>query len=311
MTFEQLKYFSKIVECGSINTAAKHCFISYTAMSKSLKNLEDELGLCLLNRNRNGISLTEDGEIFYNDITSILQMQEKWKKMASKKQQSPPKKLRVYATYFYTNYVFQDLTPTLRKNNYFLEYYPCLYEMIEPLLLNAADKSNTLAFTSRFLKQPSFEPFALAHGYSVHHLFTDGFLAYFNRSWFEQTYGKETTIIDAKELWHMSYVKDIAANNILPYFSLFNPDMPYYLTNIDIDIFPYLKKEKTFAFLNSSQKQKIEEANPHVKGVKIANAPLPLKIDYYFLYPSKIDQENYLLIELIKDYFAKNFAYNY
>ena len=155
--------------------------------------------------------------------------------------------------------------------------------MVKPLLLNAIDKSTTLAFTSTFPKQPSIERFFRAHDYTTHHLFTDSFLAYFNRKWFEKTFGEKTLEIEAKTLWSMSYVTSIDASDILPFWTLFNPDMPHYSLNVTDDFFGFLQNDNTFYITNASQKPKIEQDNPYVKGIKIKNPPMPLKNEYYFL----------------------------
>ena len=72
MTFEQLYYFSKVYETGSINSAANACYISYQAMSKSLKNLEHELDMPLMIRTHAGASFTPEGRIFYEDCQNCL-----------------------------------------------------------------------------------------------------------------------------------------------------------------------------------------------------------------------------------------------
>ena len=71
------------------------------------------------------------------------------------------------------------------------------------------------------------------------------------------------------------------------------------------------KNDNTFYITNASQKPKIEQDNPYVKGIKIKNPPMPLKIEYYFLYPSKLTKEAFLLCEFIKEYFAVNYKSNY
>lgn len=53
---------------GSISKAANSLFISQPAITKSIKKLENELGITLFNRTPKGVSLTENGKIFYEFI---------------------------------------------------------------------------------------------------------------------------------------------------------------------------------------------------------------------------------------------------
>ena len=45
MTLLQLKYIVKIVECGSMNEASHELYVSQPALSSSVKELENELGI--------------------------------------------------------------------------------------------------------------------------------------------------------------------------------------------------------------------------------------------------------------------------
>jgi len=53
---------------GSISKAANFLYISQPAITKSIKKLEDELGITLFNRSPKGVTLTENGKVFYEFI---------------------------------------------------------------------------------------------------------------------------------------------------------------------------------------------------------------------------------------------------
>ncbi len=53
---------------GSITKAANSLYISQPAITKSIKKLETDLGITLFNRGPKGVTLTENGKIFYNFI---------------------------------------------------------------------------------------------------------------------------------------------------------------------------------------------------------------------------------------------------
>ncbi|MDO4921782.1 MAG: LysR family transcriptional regulator [Phascolarctobacterium sp.] len=62
---KQIKYFQAVVRCKNFTEAAEECFISQSAISQQLQNLENELGVRLLNRENRKFSLTPAGEHFY------------------------------------------------------------------------------------------------------------------------------------------------------------------------------------------------------------------------------------------------------
>ena len=65
MRFEQLQHLIETVESGSISEASKNLYISQQGLSDSLRRLENEIGIAILNRNKKGCTLTKQGESFY------------------------------------------------------------------------------------------------------------------------------------------------------------------------------------------------------------------------------------------------------
>lgn len=71
MTIETYYNFIKIVECGSILSAAQELRIAQPALSTQLKKLEENLGVRLIDRGAKKITLTSAGEIFYKNAQTI------------------------------------------------------------------------------------------------------------------------------------------------------------------------------------------------------------------------------------------------
>ncbi|WP_169569258.1 LysR family transcriptional regulator [Sneathiella limimaris] len=69
---EDMALFAKIVESGSITGAADHLGLAKSAVSKRLSDLEESLGVQLLNRTTRKSSLTEAGQRFYTQSQKIL-----------------------------------------------------------------------------------------------------------------------------------------------------------------------------------------------------------------------------------------------
>ncbi|GKX67260.1 LysR family transcriptional regulator [Inconstantimicrobium mannanitabidum] len=74
MDIKQLKYFLTIADEEQITSAAKKLHISQPPLSYQLKNLEEELGVKLLERGSRKIHLTPAGRILRNRAEQIIQL---------------------------------------------------------------------------------------------------------------------------------------------------------------------------------------------------------------------------------------------
>jgi DNA-binding transcriptional LysR family regulator len=72
MDLRQLRHFVAVFERGNLSKAADDIAISQPALTRSIKTLEDELGVELLERHARGASPTAAGERFYHHAKSIL-----------------------------------------------------------------------------------------------------------------------------------------------------------------------------------------------------------------------------------------------
>ena len=72
MDFRELRYFSYVAELKSFTRAATHLRIAQPALSRCLRQLEEELGVTLLNRHGRGVTLTEAGETLYEQAQHLL-----------------------------------------------------------------------------------------------------------------------------------------------------------------------------------------------------------------------------------------------
>lgn len=72
MELRQLRYFVAVAEEGNISRAAKKIFLTQPALSRQIKALEDEIGLCLLERQAHSIRLTKTGEALLVEARELL-----------------------------------------------------------------------------------------------------------------------------------------------------------------------------------------------------------------------------------------------
>lgn len=73
MRFEQLEYLAAVTRLGSLRRAAEELHISQPALSETLRNLERELGVTLMERKREGACLSEEGRDLLPHIMEVLE----------------------------------------------------------------------------------------------------------------------------------------------------------------------------------------------------------------------------------------------
>ena len=69
---ELYRVFKEVAEAGNITAAAQTLFISQSAVSQSIKQLEAELQTRLFARNSRGVTLTADGRMLYEYVRSAM-----------------------------------------------------------------------------------------------------------------------------------------------------------------------------------------------------------------------------------------------
>ena len=73
INFELYRVFYTVANTGNITKAAEELMISQPAISKSIKNLEEQLGGQLFIRTKRGVILTDEGREFYNYISRAME----------------------------------------------------------------------------------------------------------------------------------------------------------------------------------------------------------------------------------------------
>ncbi|WP_145538064.1 DNA-binding transcriptional regulator YafC [Yersinia kristensenii] len=69
---DELITFVTVVECGSFSRAAEQLEQANSVVSRTIKKLENKLGVTLLNRTTRQISLTQEGENYFRRVQNIL-----------------------------------------------------------------------------------------------------------------------------------------------------------------------------------------------------------------------------------------------
>ncbi len=74
INFEYYKVFYNVAKNKNITKAADELMISQPAVSRSIKNLEEQIGCNLFTRGKTGVNLTEEGKTLYNEIKNAIEI---------------------------------------------------------------------------------------------------------------------------------------------------------------------------------------------------------------------------------------------
>ena len=90
MNILHMKYAVEVAKAGSLNKASENLYVALPNVSRSIKELEADLGIAIFDRSAKGVTLTPEGEEFIGYAKSILkqieQVEELYKDGSPKKQ---------------------------------------------------------------------------------------------------------------------------------------------------------------------------------------------------------------------------------
>ena len=81
MELQQLKYFREVAEREHVTRAAEKLFVSESAVSRAVSQLEEELGVPLFYRRGRTIVLSRYGRLFLDHVTRALNVLESGKRL--------------------------------------------------------------------------------------------------------------------------------------------------------------------------------------------------------------------------------------
>lgn len=92
MDTNRLRQFCVIAESGSMTKASQLLYITHSGLSKSMKLLQEELGLVLLRPSGRGLALTDEGMLIYRRAKEFLEQEERLFKITK---EALPKTLKI------------------------------------------------------------------------------------------------------------------------------------------------------------------------------------------------------------------------
>ena len=72
MNYDYYRVFLAVAKHHSITRAANELYTSQPAVSRTIKNLESDLGVKLFSRSKQGVELTEDGKLLYDRVSQAF-----------------------------------------------------------------------------------------------------------------------------------------------------------------------------------------------------------------------------------------------
>ncbi len=146
----QMLVFAKVVEMGSISAASRSSGQTPSAVSKQIRHLEDHVGQRLLHRVAGGVSLTEEGRVFYEKCRALAEKFHEAEELISSLDGRPKGTLRVASPVAFGK---TQLIPILPE---FLGQHPELTLSLEltdrPVDLEEEDFDAAIAFAEKLDK---------------------------------------------------------------------------------------------------------------------------------------------------------------
>ena len=125
MDTNNFRYFVAVARCGSINQAAKSLYISQPQLSHIIKSIEDDAGMKLIMRTRQGSKLTPAGEEYLKHCEVILNEMENLRNFINKAQVDSTRLLVSMTRFSHTSECFNEIC---RRHQSMPKMHFCLKE---------------------------------------------------------------------------------------------------------------------------------------------------------------------------------------
>ena len=297
MQIKQLEYFVEVAQSASINQTAQKLFISQQALSASLTSLEKELGYPLLIRSKQGVSLTEKGQLVQKEAAAVLKIVHGWYSIASDRECAVTGTVHVAAPTAICNSIMPDIILECKKS------YPGitiqLYEVRGQALFDYINESQDFLIIngySRKTKQnAAFD--ANSRGLSFDFLLEDQMHVYIN-SQHPLAKNKNLKVKDLKLFTLAAYPETF----IFPYQDLygkFNSQQPYRSTHQE-NLFNLISKDSSIATV---QPGLVSRSNHYIHSGSVIDMTLSgtqLPFFFYMFYSPKPTDAAATFIQFLK-----------
>lgn len=117
---KKIEIIKTIRECKSISMASKKLFTAQPNLSRSLKNIENEIGFVIFDRSKSPLILTKEGKLLFDYIDKFETLEKEMYKKINESKSSNNSYIRIGSLAFMSQYIIPNIVPKL------IELYPNL-----------------------------------------------------------------------------------------------------------------------------------------------------------------------------------------
>ena len=148
ITMQQIEALMLLIEEGSFSRAAKKMFLTQPAITKHIKNLEEALGIKVASRSNMGISLTPEGQVFYDYAKKILKLKNEAKDRILKLNQSESGSIHISASTIPATYILPAVLSGFCKDHSDIRIFVTTHDS-EETLNRVIDNQAELGFVGK------------------------------------------------------------------------------------------------------------------------------------------------------------------
>jgi DNA-binding transcriptional LysR family regulator len=117
ITLQQMEALISVSEEGSFSRASKRMLLTQPALTKNIRNVEDSLGVLVVNRSSAGISLTPEGKILYDYAQRIVKLRDEAKAKITKLHENIGGDIYIGASTIPATYILPRALSSFSKTN--------------------------------------------------------------------------------------------------------------------------------------------------------------------------------------------------
>ncbi|MBQ2776621.1 MAG: LysR family transcriptional regulator [Peptococcaceae bacterium] len=198
MRLEQLQCLLDVAQTGSLTSTAKRLFVSQQAVSKNIKQLEEELGVTILIRTKTGVTFTDEGIDVVTFAKKILAEQDALLQSFQAKKQGArfweKQKINIATTSAVTNVILPDIVAELISKQSLPDIRMSVMDNLDELLRKIETRESDIGLATVRTKLLPGKIAQYADIFDVEILMHDNFVVTMNKRFYHSC----DTCIDAK-----------------------------------------------------------------------------------------------------------------